>query len=125
MIKINGKTYFGNNIQVINNKVIIDGKDVTAEHTDSKEISIVVEGNLDSLEVDCAKTIEVQGNVNSLSCTSGDVTCGNVQGNVKTTSGDVECSFIGGDVQTTSGDVKSNTITGSVKTMSGNIKHRK
>jgi hypothetical protein len=40
MIKINGKTYFGNNIQVINNKVIIDGKDVTNEHTDSKEISI-------------------------------------------------------------------------------------
>jgi hypothetical protein len=51
MIKINGKTYFGNNIQVINNKVIIDGKDVTSEHADSKEISIVVEGNLDSLEV--------------------------------------------------------------------------
>ncbi len=125
MISINGKSYTGSNIQVINNRVIIDGKDVTTEHADSKEISIVVEGSLDSLQVDYAKKIEVQGNVNSLTCASGDVTCGNVQGNVKTTSGDIECSFIGGDVQTNSGDVKSNTITGSVKTVSGDIKHRK
>ena len=50
MIKINGKTYFGNSIQISNNKVIIDGKDVTNDH-DSKEITItekleLIEGEL-------------------------------------------------------------------------------
>ncbi len=124
MIKINGKTYSGNNIQISNSKVIIDGKDVTNDH-DTKEITITVEGNIENLTVDHAKTVEVHGNVGSVKSGSADVTCGNVNGNVQTGSGDVECSHIVGNVQTGSGDVKSNTITGSVKTSSGDIKYKK
>lgn len=124
MIKINGKTYFGNNIQVSNNKVIIDGVDVTGDHKDSKEISIQVEGNIDTLSVDYAKTVLVNGNVNSLKSGSGDVECKDVTGNLKTGSGDIECGNVGGGIETGSGDVKCGTVGGSVKTGSGDIKHR-
>ena len=124
MIKINGKTYFGNNIQISNNRVIIDGKDVSDDHKDSKEITIQIEGNVETLDVDRAKSIIVNGNVNSLKSVSGDVECKDVTGDIKTVSGNVECGNVQGGVQTNSGDVKCGTIGGSVKTLSGDIKHR-
>jgi len=70
MIIINNKTYSGNNIIVSNNKVIINGEDVTP---DSKKIDIKVEGNIDKLNVDACNTVEVIGNVTDLKTQSGDV----------------------------------------------------
>jgi len=122
MITINGKTYTGNNIQVINNKVIIDGVDISND-IDAKEINITVQGNLGVLEVDHAKLVEIHGDINILNNGSGDVKCQNINGSVKSGSGNISSSSIGGNVQTGSGNVKSNIITGSVKTGSGNIKH--
>ena len=57
-ITINGVTYTGNNIKVIQNRVIIDGKDVTP---DVKEITITVTGNVNSINVDFAKEVHVKG----------------------------------------------------------------
>jgi hypothetical protein len=37
---------------------------------------------------------------------TGDVTCGDVTGNVTATSGDVKCGSVGGSIRTTSGDVR-------------------
>jgi hypothetical protein len=121
-MNINNNGYVGRNIVINNGKIIIDGKDVTP---DSKTITIDIVGDIDSLSVDSCQTIKVQGDVNSLRTTSGDIECRDVKTDIKTTSGDVECGNIGGSVTTVSGDVKSGTIGGSVKTMSGDIKHRK
>jgi len=122
MIIVNSQSYNGRSVTIINGKVIVDGKDVTP---DSKEISIKVEGNLDSLSVDYANTIHVEGSVGSLNSVSGDVECNSVTGDVKTTSGDVDCGPVGGNVQTVSGDVNSSgSISGSVKTVSGDIKNK-
>ena len=120
-IIINGNRYNGDNITVRNNKVIIDGKDMTP---DSKEINITVEGNVEDLDIDYCNNIEINGNVNNLRSGSGDVTCNDVQNGVQTGSGDVDCTNINGYVQTGSGDVNAETITGSVKTGSGNIKYK-
>jgi hypothetical protein len=122
MITINGKNIFGKNINISNGKVIINGVDMTP---DSKEITINVMGDIDTLDVDYAKEIKVNGNINKANTGSADITCVNITGGARTGSGDVECETINGDVQTGSGDVKSNTITGSVKTGSGDIKYRK
>jgi hypothetical protein len=122
MITINGKNIFGKNINISNGKVLIDGVDMTP---DSKEITINVTGDIDTLDVDYAKEIKVNGNINKASTGSADITCANITGGARTGSGDIECETISGDVQTGSGDVKSNTITGSVKTGSGDIKYRK
>ena len=113
-VTINGKTYAGRNVTIINNKVYVDGQDTTP---DSKEISIKVEGDLENLKVDCCNKIEISGSVKGgASTTSGDITCGNVSGGIKTTSG---------DVQTVSGDVDAQKINGKVSTLSGDIKYRK
>lgn len=104
MITVNNSNYGGKSITIINGKVFIDGKDVTP---DGKEITISVQGNIDSLEVDAASSIQVHGDVNKLRSGSADVKCTNITGNVQTGSGDIECTSIEGDVQTGSGDVNS------------------
>lgn len=88
MVIINGKKYEGNNISISNGNIVIDGDLVekTSEFED--------------------KTLIIQGNVNSITTASGDVTVnGNVTGNVSTMSGDIECGNIFGNVSTMSGDI--------------------
>ena len=125
MIRINNNSYVGKSITISGNKIIIDGKDVTTDHADSKEISIIVNGDIESLDIDYCKEIAISGNVGKIRSGSGDVTCNDITGNVQTGSGDIECETISGDVQTGSGDVKTTTITGSVRTGSGDIKYKK
>ena len=55
-IIINNTTHIGSSVCVINGKVIIDGKDLTP---DSKEISISVSGDIDSLTVDYCRNMQV------------------------------------------------------------------
>jgi hypothetical protein len=98
---------------------------VTADHKDTKNITISVSGDLDSLDVDYCDKIEIDGNVNKARTGSGDINCANITNGAQTGSGDIECESINGDVQTGSGDVKATTITGSVRTGSGDIKYRK
>ena len=74
---------------------------------DSKNITITVEGNVETLEVEACTKISVAGDVSSLSTVSGDVEVGgHVLGNVQTMSGDVDCGNVGGNISTMSGDVK-------------------
>lgn len=121
-IIINGKSYTGSSISINNNRIIINGNQI---NEDSKVINITIDGNIDSLDVDYCEKVVVNGFVNKLSTTSGDVECGNVNQTVKTVSGDIECGNVGGDVSSTSGDIKAQNINGSVKTLSGDIKYVK
>lgn len=65
MIQINGRTYVGNNIQIKNDTVIIDG--VVQEKGLSGILEIKVEGNLVNLQADNNVTIhgDVLGNVDA------------------------------------------------------------
>jgi len=121
-IIINGKSYVGSSVSINNNKIVINGNEI---NDSSKVINITIEGNVETVAVDYCEKIVVNGFVNKLSTTSGDVECGNVNQSVKTVSGDIECGNVGGDVSTTSGDIKAQNINGSVKTLSGDIKYVK
>lgn len=123
MITINGKTYNGNNFTMSNNKIIIDGV-VINDIEEAKEITVVVTGNINSINLGATKSFVVHGSVGDISTGSGDVNCENVTGNVNTSSGDVDCKNIGGNVKTTSGDVNADSIAGFVYTTSGTIKHK-
>lgn len=103
-VTINGVSYVGNNVKIINGKVIVDGKDMTP---DAKNITIHVDGDISSLNVDICEKLSITGNVNNVKTVSGDVNIGgNVGENVKTVSGDVKCGNISGKVTTVSGDIK-------------------
>lgn len=92
------------NVTVRGSRIIVDGKDVTP---DSKEINIVVNGNIEKVEVDACDRISVTGDVGNIHAQSGDVdVTGNVTGSVQTMSGDVDCGNISGSVSTMSGDIK-------------------
>ena len=124
VITINGNTFIGNNVTIKNNKVIVDGKEVTFE--DAKEINITVTGDIDDLKVDACNKVFVGGSVKSLATTSGDVEVNkDVTGNIKTTSGDIQVGGnAGGDVETISGDVTCGAVAGNIKTISGDVKHK-
>ena len=65
-------------------------------------------------------SIEINGNVQNLATTSGDVTVNGTVQNVRTGSGDVKCDTAT-NVNTGSGDVHCKHITGMVSTGSGDI----
>jgi cytoskeletal protein CcmA (bactofilin family) len=108
-IIVNGKNYgSGTNVRVANGKVYIDDK--IQESSDDKNINIQINGDIESLNVDICDKIIVQGNVDNVETTNGNVQVdGIVLGNVKTTNGSVK---IGGSVQ---GEVS--TVNGSIKGM--------
>ena len=104
-------TIKGNTIEKVDGCWYADGKvvdwdSIGGEYTESNVISI-----------------EINGDVQNLATTSGDVTVnGNVQ-NIRTGSGDVECNDAV-NVNTGSGDVHCKNITGMVSTGSGDIYNR-
>lgn len=101
-VTVNGKTYSGNNVSINNGDIYIDGNSVGA--TQETVINITVNGDIDSLENTCG---EVNArNVGKIKTTSGDINCGDVNGNINTVSGDVRCRAVMGDVETISGDIK-------------------
>lgn len=121
-ISINGVDIVGGrNISIKNGKVIVDGNDVTPE---SKNITIEVTGNVETLDVGSANTIKISGDCANVESQSGDIICGNVSGDVRSTSGDIDCENVRGDTSTISGDISCHTIEGNAKTVSGDITSR-
>ena len=106
-ISVNGTMYQSNNITVSNingkRRVIINGNDVTP---DDKQIDIRIQGDVNIVDISACDTVTISGDVKKVSTASGDIKCGNVDGEVKTMSGDITCGSVGGNVKTMSGDVK-------------------
>ncbi len=93
----------GGSISIVNGKVFINGVDVTP---DSKEVVIKVDGDIESLQVDHAKSIEIKGDIGTVKTVSGDLRInGDVKGHINTVSGDVTCNVAAGGISTVSGDI--------------------
>ncbi len=122
---INGTKYVGgNNIVMKNGKILIDGREA---NVDSKVINILVEGDVETLDVDTAEKIGITGNVQNLTTMSGDVTTKGSVGTIKTGSGNVDVEEnCHGDIKTGSGNIKINgSLFGNANSGSGNIKSGK
>lgn len=109
---VNGKTFKGNNISVINGVVYIDGKVVDKSNVGTNNPII----------------INIKGNVNTITTTSGTVTV--TEGcarNIKTTSGDINVwdGGVSEEVSSVSGNVTVYGHANNVSTISGNIKYMK
>ena len=94
-VRINGKTYNGRSVQIINNRVIIDGKEVTEEGMAKDSIlTIKVEGTIENLTTDASVEAGlIQGDVQA----GGSVTCDDVDGDVQA-GGSVTCGKVNGDI---------------------------
>lgn len=114
------------NISVVNGKVIVDGKTIDVDENE-KNISIVVQGDIESIQADKLQYIEVSGNVKKdVKTQSGDVRCGEVGGSVSASSGNVSVEgSVGASVSTQSGDIDcGGDIKGDVRSASGDISAR-
>lgn len=117
---ISGRTFRGNNIQITNNRIIIDGKDVTDEYetrpTEILEIK-VLEGSIGNLTTDANVTCgEVAGYVDA----GGSITCKNVGGNADA-GGSISCGDVHGDVDA-GGSVKCEAVSGNIDA-GGSVSH--
>lgn len=93
-ISINGKTYVGNNVQVVGGRVYIDGREQTDTVSGVVEIR-VLEGTIHELRTDASVSCQdVTGNVSA----GGSVNCDDVGGAVSA-GGSVNCGKVGGSVR--------------------------
>ena len=77
IITIDGKSFVGNNLSIINGVVSVNG--IVQNGKVSGIVKIVIEGNIDNLKTDA--TVEVHGNVQNIDA-GGSVQCGSVGGNI-------------------------------------------
>ena len=122
-VRINGKTYKGNNITVKNDVVYIDGKKVDDKNNTSKTITIEVVGDVKEIKTGSGD-VNVHGNSGPVKTGSGDVDIhGEVSGSVTTMSGDVEITGdVNDNVTTMSGDIRCKSISGDASSISGDVK---
>lgn len=100
-IEVNGVKYRGYSVSINNGKVVIDG--VTQDQTLIGEVNVTVHGDIAKLENESGNVYA--NDVGTIQTVSGDVTCGDVDGNVQTMSGDVKCKNVNGDITSMSGDI--------------------
>lgn len=85
-IVVNGQKITGNNISVINNRIMVDGENIPAT---GQEVLIQVTGDVESIHTDNGN-IKVHGNVDTASTVNGDVKVkGQILGSAKTVNGDI------------------------------------
>lgn len=118
-ISVNGRTFQGNTVSIVNGDIIVDGKKV--DSPDEKEITITITGNVKELHLDSG-TINLEGDVGDLHVAHGKVGIqGDVKGGANIKHGNLECDNIFADVEVTHGNVRAATIHGAVSTKMGNI----
>lgn len=107
-------------IKIINNRIYIDGDEVTP---DAKNINISVEGNIAELDIDSCGALTINGNVDTIRAGSADI---DIDGDVivvTTASGEIDIrGSVNKSVTSASGDIEvRGHVYGNVSTMSGDI----
>lgn len=107
-IRINGNTYQGNNVSIINGVVKIDG--VIQEGTVTGVVEVrILDGTIENLTTDASVTCQaVSGNVRA----GGSVTCTSVGGDADA-GGSIKCGDVGRNVDA-GGSVHCGKVTGKV-----------
>lgn len=111
-VKINGKTYIGNNIVVDGNSVIVDG--VKQEDSFEGKIEVKVLCNVKKIISD--KSININGDIHGNVEAKTNINCNDISGDVKAGTS-INCDDIDGDATATtincddvSGDITANMI---------------
>lgn len=118
-ITVNGHSIVGRNVNIVNGKVIVDGKEI--DFPQAKEINVTIEGDLGTLLIDSGN-VTIQGSVGEVDMNMGPVNiAGDAKGSISVDQGNVTCNDVYGDVSTEMGSIKASTIHGNATTQMGNI----
>ncbi len=105
---INGKTYKGKNIEIKNNRVWVDGEEQKdSKLKEVKNISISIDGNIQSIEISDCNDLRVKGDVGKIDLNNGNIEIeGNVENGVTSKNGNIEINGnVTGNVSSVNGDV--------------------
>jgi len=109
----------GRTVEVRDGRVYINGAQVNVE---DKVINIYVQGKLDTLKIDACAKLFVEGDVDRIHVSVGNVEIGgSVKSSIVTRMGDVTAGDVNGSVSTMSGDIQCGKVSGSVHTKSGDV----
>jgi hypothetical protein len=109
MIRVNGKTYSGNNIQMVNGKVIIDGKEVGEKSKEQDFVITIEKGAI--VNLNCDESVTVNGNVMNI-VAQKNINCDKVKGSI-TAGGNVNCDDVGGNIEA-GGNVNCDNVKGNI-----------
>lgn len=103
-VNVNGQTFVGNNVSIVNGVVKIDGVVQDSTFIQRNEtINVIVEGDVKELN---NTTGDITAhNVGEITVQTGNVKCANVVGNVETMTGDITCGNVGGKATTRMGNI--------------------
>lgn len=93
-ISIDGRTFTGNNISIIDGVVTVDS--VQQNGTLTGQVQLKIEGTLDSLTTDAS--VNMKGQINGNVEAGGSVKCDDIGGNVNA-GGSVKCDNVSGSIQ--------------------------
>lgn len=112
-ISINGRNFEGNDIQIFNDRIFVDGIDVTDQ--DGKAVTGIVKIEItgDVKVVKCDRALEIKGNVNGDAKSGGSLNCGDITGNAES-SGSLNAGNIGGNARS-GGSMNCGKVAGSVQ----------
>jgi hypothetical protein len=109
-LTVNGRQYTGRSVTQKGGRIFVDDRDVTDEveaPTNAREITIVVQGDVEKLEAYGDQRITIDGDVGSIETTSGSIDIkGIVTGNVASMSGPIVCGKVSGSVKSVSGPIQ-------------------
>lgn len=119
-ISISGRDFQGKDISIINDRIYIDGVDVTdgPDGVVKGIVEIKVTGDVSIVKSDRAVTIN--GNVGGNAESGGSMQCGNVTGSAES-SGSMKAGSVGGDAKS-GGSMQCGTVAGNVKA-GGSVRH--
>lgn len=118
-VSINGRSYHGKNISIVNGDVTVDGVKQGPSLVGEQPIKIEVHGDIVKLETTNGDV--TAKNVGQAKTVNGDIQCTEVTGDIVTVNGEVTCRDVAGDVTTEGGDITCTRAAGSVKTTNGDI----
>ena len=110
MIEIGGKYYKGNNVQIKNNQVWIDGVLVESEN---KGMVINISSDIEQLNIETSNNIRI-GNINSKEIKiAGSLNCDNIDANNISIGGSCNCDDIKGEIKV-KGSLNCDNIIGNI-----------
>jgi hypothetical protein len=119
-INISGRSFSGNNITIINDRIYVDGKDITDDAGEGAKGIVKIEITGDVKLVNCDRSVSIKGNVNGDVKSGGSLNCDNITGNAES-NGSMNAGNIGGNARS-GGSMNCGKVSGSV-TAGGSVRH--
>ena len=119
-INISGRVFQGNDLTIINDRIYVDGIDVTEQGGPAPTGIVRIEVTGDVQIAKCDRSLDIKGNVLGDATSGGSMNCGDIGGNARS-NGSMNADNITGNAQS-GGSMNCGKVGGSI-TAGGSVRH--